>query len=338
LRIIPNYSLKSYNTFGIDVKAKFFTEIAEERDLPWLVSLPEFKDYPWLILGGGSNILFTKDFPGLVAMNRIRGIAFEEVDDQSILVTAGAGVNWHDLVLFTIDHGWGGLENLSLIPGTVGAAPIQNIGAYGVELKDVFTELEAFEIATQQMRTFSKEACEFGYRNSIFKNALKHKFIITRVTFKLNKQPKINASYGAISAVLEANGVSSPGIREVSDAVISTRQQKLPDPKEIGNSGSFFKNPVVEAVTLKTLQEEYPDIPSYDISGGQFKIPAAWLIDSCGWKGHRRETIGVHDKQPLVLVNFGDGTGDAVKALALEIQASVKTKFGILLTPEVNII
>lgn len=338
MRIIPNYSLQSYNTFGIDVKAKFFTEIAEERDLPWLVSLPEFKDYPWLILGGGSNILFTKDFPGLVALNRIRGIDFEEADDHSVLVTAGAGVNWHDLVLFTIDHGWGGFENLSLIPGTVGAAPIQNIGAYGVELKDVFVKLEAFEIATQQMRTFSKEECEFGYRNSIFKNSLKHKFIITRVTFKLNKQPKINVSYGAISAVLEANGVASPGIKDVSDAVITIRQQKLPDPKEIGNSGSFFKNPVVEAATLKALQEQYPDIPSYDISGDQFKIPAAWLIDSCGWKGHRRKAIGVHDKQPLVLVNFGGGTGDSIKVLALEIQASVKTKFGILLTPEVNII
>ena len=307
-------------------------------DLPWLISLPEFKELPTLILGGGSNILFTQDYKGLVVLNRLKGITSEKISDNKIRITAGSGVVWHDLVLHTLENGWGGIENLSLIPGTVGAAPIQNIGDYGAELKDVFVNLEAFEYATGEMRTFGAEECDFGYRWSVFKGDLKGRFLITSVTLELSLQPEVNVSYGAIVSILETKGISEPTIRDVSDAVIDIRRSKLPDPAALGNSGSFFKNPVISSIDFEGLKLEYPEIPGYVIDETHTKIPAAWLIEQCGWKGQRRGEIGVHERQPLVLVNYGDGQGKNLQQLAFDIQESVSNKFGIPLTPEVNII
>lgn len=338
MRILPNYSLKAYNTFGIDVKALYFTEIASLNDLPWLISLPEFKELPFLILGGGSNILFTKDYPGLVVLNRLKGISSEAISNDKIRVTAGSGVVWHELVLHCLDHNWGGIENLSLIPGTVGAAPIQNIGAYGVELKDIFYSLEAFDYSSGEMRTFNSEDCGFGYRWSIFKGDFKDKYLITAVTLELSLQAETNTSYGAIAETLKGKGITNPTIQDVSEAVIAIRQSKLPDPADIGNSGSFFKNPVIEKIDFEGLQLEHPDIPGYEIDESNVKVPAAWLIERCGWKGQRRGNIGVHEFQPLVLVNYGGGQGNELWQLALDIKASVADKFGILLSPEVNVL
>ena len=338
MRVIPNYSLQAYNTFGIKVAADYFTEIASPVDLPGLIGLPEFKELPYLILGGGSNILFTKNFEGLVILNRIKGLSKQQIDEGTVQVTAGSGVVWQNLVNYAITNGLGGVENLSLIPGTVGAAPIQNIGAYGVELKDIFYCLKAFEIASGEMKTFYANDCRFGYRNSIFKEELKNKFIIAEVTLNLATHPQVNTSYGAIKNVLEEQGIKDPTIKDVSKAVIQIRQSKLPDPAKIGNSGSFFKNPVLSKAEFNGLKESFSDIPGYENGASEVKVPAAWLIDQCGWKGHRRGDIGVHEFQPLVLVNYGGGSGQAIKELALEIQKSVIEKFGVTLKPEVNII
>ena len=338
MRVLTDYSLKPYNTFGIDVTARCFTEIASLIDIPWLVSLPEFKELPHLMIGEGSNVLFTRNYEGLVILNRIKGFSTQQVDENIVRVTAGAGVKWHDLVVFTLDNGLGGIENLSLIPGTVGAAPIQNIGAYGVELKDVFYCLKAYEVASGEMKTFYTDDCRFGYRNSIFKQEFKNKFIITEVTLNLATRPQVRTSYGAIKTVLLERGIQEPTIKDVSEAVIHIRQSKLPDPAKIGNSGSFFKNPVLSKVEFDLLKESFSDIPGYENGDNEVKVPAAWLIDQCGWKGHRRGNIGVHEFQPLVLVNYGGGSGQAIKELSLEVQESVFEKFGIKLTPEVNII
>jgi len=336
INIQKDVSLKPFNTFGLEARAKrfgIFKSIDELKE-----GIDQQHNDELLILGGGSNMLLTQDFDGLVLKNELLGIHKIKEDESHIWVKAMAGENWHQFVLHCIEKEWAGVENLSLIPGTVGAAPMQNIGAYGVEIKDMFVELEALETSTRALKVFNNEACQFGYRESVFKKELKGKFIICSVTFKLNKIPEFNTSYGAIQETLESMNVSQLSIQAVSDAVISIRQSKLPDPVEIGNSGSFFKNPVIEAIDYEGLKAEFDTIPGYKLDNGQVKIPAAWLIEQAGWKGKTFGQIGVHKKQPLVLVNYGNGDGKALEKLSRDIRKSVADKFGIELTPEVNII
>ncbi|MDP4679311.1 MAG: UDP-N-acetylmuramate dehydrogenase [Cyclobacteriaceae bacterium] len=337
-QIIENTSLKEYNTFGIEAEAQYFTDVNNVEELLSVLKDEQFATIPKMILGGGSNVLFTQDFEGLVIKNSITGINKVSEDDDSVILKVGAGENWHEFVLYAIDQGLGGIENLSLIPGTVGAAPMQNIGAYGVEIKDVFESLEALNKETLEIERFDVEDCKFDYRQSVFKNVFKDKYIITSVSFKLTKQHVLNTSYGAIEETLTQEGVSDPTIRDVSNAVIKIRQSKLPDPKEIGNAGSFFKNPVVNSIDHEGLKAEFPEIPGYELPGDEVKIPAAWLIQNCGWKGKRLGDIGVHKNQALVLVNYGGGKGAELKQLAQDIHQSVADKFGIELEMEVNVI
>ena len=337
MEIQKDISLKKYNTFGIDAKAKFFCEI---KSIEGLKKILELKDYPHLfVLGGGSNMLITKDLDSLVIYINIKGIEIVRENSDEVVIKVNAGENWHQMVLWTLDKNYGGLENLSLIPGNTGTAPIQNIGAYGVELKDTFVSCEAMEIATQKLKTFSKEGCRFGYRDSYFKNEGLGKYIITSVNFKLSKRNhNLNIGYGAIVTELENNGVTDPGIRDVSNAVIAIRKSKLPDPKELGNSGSFFKNPVVSKQEFDKFTKIYPDAPFYTVSENEYKIPAGWLIEQCGFKGKRFGDAGVHKYQALVLVNYGNATGKEIIDLAEKIIESVQERFGIGITPEVNII
>lgn len=333
-----NVSLKPYNTFGLEAKARFFYEFNTVEELRSILNDPKYKDESVLILGGGSNILLTSDFEGLVLLNRIMGKNIIKEDEEHAWVKSGAGEIWHDLVLYAIENRLGGIENLSLIPGTVGAAPMQNIGAYGVELKDTFESLEAYEFTTGKVKTFSYEECCFGYRNSVFKNELKGKYIITSVTLRLNKKPVYNVSYGTIKETLTARGVKDFSLKAISDAVCEIRMSKLPDPKEIGNSGSFFKNPEIPEEQYEKLKKDYPDMPSYPTEPGMVKIPAGWLNEKAGWKGKTFGNYGVHKKQALVLVNYGGASGQEIKELSDKIKASVKEKFGIELETEVNII
>lgn len=333
--IEKNKSLQSLHTFGFDVRAKAFAEFEDVEALKELVA--QFPSNHF-ILGGGSNICFTKDFDGLVALNKIMGRDFE-IRNNHVIVTGGAGENWHEFVLWTLDNNWGGLENMSLIPGTLGAAPIQNIGAYGVELKVVFVELSALNKETLEVEVFDNDQCEFGYRDSIFKNEGKNKYVILDVTFKLNLPPhQLNTTYGAIQTILDQKQVKNPTIQDVSKAVIEIRQSKLPDPAVIGNAGSFFKNPVVDESMLDSLFEHYPAMPYYRQGDGTVKIPAGWLIEQCGWKGKRTGSVGCHKDQALVLVHFGGGSGSEILKLAKDIQASVLEKFGIVIHPEVNVL
>lgn len=331
-----NVSLQSFNTFGLAAKAAHFCTFQSIEELR--KALAEKAQMPLLVLGGGSNMLLTQDFQGLVLKNELKGIEVVKETADHYFVEAQAGENWHHFVLTAIENGWAGIENLSLIPGTVGAAPMQNIGAYGVELEQVFDQLKALEISTGEIKTFDHAACAFGYRESVFKKELKGKYIITSVTFRLNKQPEFNTSYGAIQETLEAMDVKELSINAVSDAVIQIRQSKLPDPAKIGNAGSFFKNPTIDKIDYEALRAEFPNIPGYHLPENQVKIPAAWLLEQAGWKGKTFGEIGVHKNQPLVLVNYGNGDGNKIKALAYEIQASVRNTFGIELNPEVNII
>ena len=336
MEVIRDASLKEYNTFGIEAKAKSFVEVNSSQQLEDALKIDR-EDL--LILGGGSNVLLTKDFDGLVIKNSIKGIEVIDENDQFVTVKVGAGEIWHSFVLHAIDNNWGGVENLSLIPGTVGAAPMQNIGAYGVEIKEVFKSLEALHIETLTNKTFTKEECEFGYRESVFKLAAKSQYIITTVTFLLTKKDhNINISYGAITDTLNSKGITNPTIKDVSDAVIEIRESKLPNPKVIGNAGSFFKNPTIEKIDYEMLKLEYPEMPGYVVSDEEVKVPAGWLIEQCGWKGKQIGNIGVHKNQALVLVNYGGGNGSEIKQLALDIRDSVITKFGIPLIPEVNFI
>ncbi|AKQ45763.1 UDP-N-acetylenolpyruvoylglucosamine reductase [Rufibacter radiotolerans] len=332
-------SLQQYNTFGIDAKARLLATFSSVDELRELLAHPEVQALPKLVLGGGSNVLFTQHVQGAVLLNRIKGITqHEEEDKQHVLVTSGSGETWHDLVLYSLEHDLGGIENLSLIPGTVGAAPLQNIGAYGVELKDTFYSLEALETATGNLVTFNKEQCGFGYRESIFKKEAKDQFIITSVTLRLTKDHRYNTSYGAIKDTLAENKVKELSLRAISEAVCQIRRSKLPDPAKIGNAGSFFKNPELPIPLYEQLKHTYPAMPGYPVSEQTVKIPAGWLIEQCGWKGKVLGQHGVHKDQALVLVNYGGATGNEVKELAYEIIKSVKEKFGVSLTPEVNII
>ncbi|MGL4630404.1 MAG: UDP-N-acetylmuramate dehydrogenase [Leadbetterella sp.] len=332
-----NISLKGYNTFGLDVRAEYFTKVESVDELTRILgdkNLPVKR----LILGEGSNVLLLKDFDGIVIKNSILGIEVVFEDDLEVVLKVGAGENWHKFVLYCIENQWAGVENLSLIPGTVGAAPMQNIGAYGVEIKDVFLELQAMKIEDLSIHTFDLETCKFGYRESFFKREGKGKYIILNVSFRLKKKARFNTSYGVIGDTIKKLGYTEASIKAVSEAVIYIRKSKLPDPAEIGNSGSFFKNPEILRTTYTDLLNSYPDMPSYPIDDLTLKIPAGWMIEKAGWKGYRRGDVGVHQNQALVLVNFGDGTGTEIKNLALEIQEDILKKFGIEIHPEVNFI
>jgi UDP-N-acetylmuramate dehydrogenase len=339
MKIHSNYPLKQLNTFGLEVTAKYFSEFNTITELKELLRAPEYKNEKLLILGGGSNLLFTTEFyDGLVLQNKIKGISIIKEDADSVILQSGAGEVWHELVLYTISRQWGGLENLSLIPGTVGAAPMQNIGAYGVEIKDIFVSLEAYEIATGLIKQFTLKECNFGYRSSVFKHQEKGNYIILSVTFRLQKNPVFQTSYGAITDTLKQMGITQLSVKAISDAVIHIRQSKLPDPKEIGNAGSFFKNPEIPEKDFERLKLTYPSIPSFPTVPGMIKVPAGWLIEQCGWKGKIVGQTGVHKNQALVLVNFGSAKGQEIKALASEVQQSVLQKFGISLEAEVNFI
>lgn len=338
MELQQNISLKSYNTFGMEVKARLFAVFTSISELQQLLQLPEVKELPKIILGGGSNILFTQDFEGVVLKNDIQGIKIAELNEEYALVKTGSGVSWHELVLFAIEQNLGGIENLSLIPGTMGAAPLQNIGAYGVELKDVFETLEAVAFETGELVVFNHEQCKFGYRESIFKNEAKGQYIIVTVTLRLRRKPVFNTSYGAITQTLAAMQVPELSLKAISAAVCHIRRSKLPDPALVGNAGSFFKNPEIPLAQYEALQKKYPAIPSYPTSPGIVKVPAGWLIEQVGWKGKRFENYGVHKDQALVLVNYGGAQGKQVKELAYQIIHSVQEKFGIALQPEVNMI
>lgn len=333
--IQTNKNLKEYNTFGISVKAEMFATFSSIEELKQILSFRN--DNKLLVLGGGSNLLLTKDFDGLVIKNEIKRFEVIEETANEVIVESGAGENWHEFVLNCIDKGFGGIENLSLIPGSVGASPMQNIGAYGVEIKDVFESLSAYHIASGEIHYFDKTKCEFGYRESIFKNKVKGEYIILTVTFRLTKNSTINSSYGAINEQLKVMGIQVPTIKELSAAVIAIRQSKLPDPKIIGNAGSFFKNPTVEITLLEQIQKNYPDIPNYPALNGR-KLAAGWLIEKAGWKGRTFDNYGVHKLQALVLVNYGNCTGQEIFDLSSQIIQDIFEKFGVLLEREVNIL
>lgn len=330
-------SLKPYNTFGINVYAESFVSVSSLPNLKKIIS--NNKDV--FILSGGSNILFTKNITKPVVHLDLKGkeILENSIKTDFVFIKAQAGENWHEFVLWCIDHNFGGLENLSLIPGNVGTSPMQNIGAYGVEIKDCFYELEALEIETGKIKTFKKEACKFGYRESVFKNIYKEKYIIINVTFKLSKNKhQQNTSYGAIQQALDNKQIKNPTIKDISNAVIEIRQSKLPDPKKIGNSGSFFKNPVISITQFNDLKKEFSNIPNYPISDKLVKVPAGWLVEQCGFKGKRFGDAGVHENQALVLVNYGNATGKEIFNLAQKILKSVSNKFNINLEIEVNVL
>jgi UDP-N-acetylmuramate dehydrogenase len=342
-----NISLKPYNSFGIDARARYFTPFKSVSELQSALTAysqlrasngAESGKYQVLIIGGGSNILFTQDFNGLVLKNDIRGFEKVKETDEHVYVRAGAGENWHYFVMHCIKNNWAGVENLSLIPGCVGASPMQNIGAYGVEVKEVFHELTAFHLQEKCNYTFSLKDCAFGYRDSVFKNKYKDQFAILNVTFRLNKLPVFNTSYGAIEQELERMGTKKLSIKAISTAVINIRNSKLPDPKEIGNAGSFFKNPSITKERFLQLKDQFENIVGYENEDGSVKLAAGWLIEQCGWKGYREGNAGVHEKQALVLVNHGDASGAQLYEISEKIMQSVLVKFGVHLEREVNIL
>jgi len=337
MQVIENVPLNQLNTFGVEANAEHYVDIKEENDLQLLFAQDRWKNFPRLILGGGSNMLFTSNYQGLIIHIKIQGISFEILGND-IIVTAGGGVVWNDLVNYCVDNGFAGIENLSLIPGSVGAAPVQNIGAYGVELQDIFHSCRAFEISSGKIRVFEKEDCGFSYRDSVFKSSLKGLYIITEVSFKLSKnfEPKIN--YGAISDELQKRGINNPGIKDLSTVVSHIRVSKLPDPATIGNAGSFFKNPVIPNAQFLKLKIDFPEIVHFPAEEGFTKISAGWMIEYCGWKGKVVGNTGTWKNQALVLVNHGHATGKEIYQFSESIIESVNAKFGIMLEREVNII
>nr|WP_315233624.1 UDP-N-acetylmuramate dehydrogenase [uncultured Flavobacterium sp.] len=337
MEIVPNFSLKKYNTFGIEAKAKQFVAVHSVPDLKTI--LQENKSQKKFILGGGSNMLLTKDIDALVIHIDLKGKKIIEENDDFVWVESQAGESWHEFVLWTIDQNFGGLENMSLIPGNVGTTPVQNIGAYGTEIKDTFVSCEAMTIENQEMKTFTKDECHFGYRESVFKNEVKNQYIITSVVFKLTKtNHKINTSYGDISSELEKNNITNPTLKDVSNAVIAIRQSKLPDPKELGNSGSFFKNPILLKSDFEKIHQQFPDMKYFDISETEVKVPAGWLIEQAGFKGKRFGDAGIHKNQALVLVNYGNATGQEILNVSKDIQETIFKTFGIHIEAEVNVI
>lgn len=337
MQILKNVSLKPFNTFGIDVLAEKFVTVQSVSELQTV--LKTIYNEKKLILGGGSNMLLTKDVDAFVIHVDIRGIEVTKEDASHVLVRAYSGENWHEFVLWCISHDFGGIENLSLIPGKVGAAPIQNIGAYGVEIKDVLLSCEAMDIETGEIKSFSNSDCNFSYRESIFKQALKNKYAVISITLKLTKnRHNIKIGYGAITSQLETNKISKPSIKDVSDAVISIRESKLPDPKKIGNSGSFFKNPIVPISKYEALLKSFPEMPHYAVSEDAIKVPAGWLIEHAGFKGKTMGNYGVHKNQALVLVNYGGAKGEDIYNLAKLIQLTIKRLFDIEIEMEVNVL
>lgn len=332
-----NISLKPYNTFGIDVKAKSFGRFGSLEELKGLLRNRDMET-PLFILGGGSNVLLTKDLPFFVVKNEISGIEIIEETEEKVVVKVGSGVEWHAFVRYTVEKGWGGIENMSLIPGSVGASPMQNIGAYGAEIKDTFVSLEALHIDSLELHTFTKEQCQFGYRESVFKRALKNQYVIVSVSYRLSKNPVINTTYGAIQSEIEVMGVTEVTVDTVSQAVMNIRRSKLPDPKVLGNAGSFFKNPVVSKGVFEQIAVNYPDAPHYPQENGEEKLAAGWLIEKAGWKGKRIGNCGVHEKQALVLVNYGGATGSEIYDLSTLIIEDIHSKFGVTLEREVNIL
>lgn len=353
-----NVSLKTYNSFGFDAVAKQFVEINAVSDLQTLIKSGAMQQQKTLILSGGNNILFQNEvFDGLVIYINTKGIEILKEGGNEVLVRAQAGEDWPDFVRFCVGKGWHGVENLAHIPGKVGAAPVQNIGAYGMELKDSFAQCEAIDLATGEAKVFTKEECRFGYRESVFKGELKGRYVITSVDFLLKKDAPLNLEYGNIKSYLEENGIPRPTLQQLHDAICAIRDAKLPDVKQIGSAGSFFKNPMIERAQFETLLKEYPTMPHYDEPNGKVKVPAGWLIEHCGpstlrraqgsgtsvsefesWKGWRNEQVGVYDKQALVLVHYGGGKGQDIVQLAHRIQESVEEKFGIRIIPEVNFV
>ncbi|MDR3273323.1 MAG: UDP-N-acetylmuramate dehydrogenase [Flavobacteriaceae bacterium] len=338
MQVVNNQSLKSYNTFGIEAKAKYFVIVENEKGIKVALELAQKNQWEIFILNGGSNSLFINDFEGLVIKIETKGISYK-IENDFAFVTAQAGENWHNFVLFCLDHNFGGLENLSLIPGNVGTSPMQNIGAYGTEIKDSFFSLKALNIQTHEIQEFTNADCEFDYRESFFKNEGKNRFIILEATYKLTtKNHVLNTSYGAIEEELKRQNIENPTIKNISEAVIHIRQTKLPDPKILGNAGSFFKNPYICLAHYQGLKEKFPNTPHYPMNQEVVKIPAGWLIEQCGWKGKRIGNCGVHEKQALVLVNYGGATGREIFELSEKIIADVYEKFSINLQREVNII
>jgi UDP-N-acetylmuramate dehydrogenase len=335
--MLQHVSLQPYNTFGISQSAEFFAAFSSLEELQSLLLEAKEKAQPVKILGGGSNVLLTKDIRGVVLKNEMMGKRLLQETPTHFLVKVGAGESWHGFTQWCVENNYQGIENLSLIPGTVGAAPMQNIGAYGVEIKDVFESLEALEMETGTVKTFTKQDCAFGYRESIFKKELKDKYIITSVTFSLHKIPNYQYDYGDVKSILATQFKNVISAENISKTVIQIRESKLPNPAEIGNAGSFFKNPVVDTILVDTLKKQFENIPAYVIDAKQSKVPAGWLIEQCGWKGFTENNYGVHAKQALVLVNYGGASGHHIYDVSTRILNSVQEKFGILLEREVNI-
>lgn len=335
MQLLQNISLQPYNTFGIDIPAEHFIEVSSVDMLPAVTDATAGMHRR--VLGGGSNVLLTQPVTGAVIYNSIKGIHKDKEDDAHVWLTVNAGEVWHSFVMYAIANGWAGVENLALIPGTVGAAPIQNIGAYGIEAKETIESVMAWHWEDKCFYTYSNFECTFGYRDSIFKHQLKDKVFITSVTFRLNKTPSFNTTYGAIEQELQKMGVAELSIKAIADAVIAIRTSKLPDPKQIGNAGSFFKNPTIPVAQFEALKQQHPNIPSYPVDAQTIKVPAGWLIEQCGWKGYRRGDTGVHEKQALVLVNYGHAIGSEVWQLSSDVLQSVADKFGISLEREVQV-
>tara|TARA_B100001964_G_scaffold63236_1_gene71990 strand:+ start:750 stop:1763 length:1014 start_codon:yes stop_codon:yes gene_type:complete len=337
MNFFENFSLKNHNTFGIDVKSRIFVEFESVMELKEIISSDTFNNNKYFILGEGSNLLFTQDYNGLIIHNKIAGICILEDNDNNVIVEVGSGVNWHEFVMWSVNQELSGIENLALIPGTVGASPIQNIGAYGMEVKDSISKVHAFEIESKELKTFNNTECNFGYRNSIFKGTLKNKFIITKVEFNLSKTALNKTTYGAIEEELKILNLQ-PSPNNIAESVIGIRSRKLPNPAEIGNSGSFFKNPIIKTSNFKDLKKQFPEMVGYKISEKETKIAAGWLIDNAGLKGYRKGDAGVHKNQALVLVNYGNASGQEIINLSKMIQKTILEKYGIQIKPEVNIL
>ena len=335
MKVFKDYPLLLHNTFGMDVKATLFIEYGSVEELKEVLRMPEVKEGRWLHIGGGSNLLFTGDYPGAVLHSAIKGHEIVKENGEEVIVRVGAGEVWDDFVAYTVAQGWYGAENLSLIPGEVGASAVQNIGAYGVEAKDLITEVEAVDVNTGEERVFKNEECGYTYRESVFKLSLKRRYVLTQVSFRLKKTPSYQLDYGNVRAELEKRGCGLT-LENVRQTIIDIRNAKLPDPKKQGNAGSFFMNPMVSRSQFEALLAQYPQMPHYEVDARRVKIPAAWMIDQCGWKGKHWGRAGVHDKQALVLVNLGGATGKEIIRLSEEIQKSVYEKFGVCISPEVN--
>ena len=337
MEIRKNYSLLPHNTFGMNVKASLFIEYDSVEELKTVLRDYPLADGAWLHIGGGSNLLFSNDYEGIILHSGIKGYEILKEDDDEVIVRVGAGENWDEFVAYTVAQGWYGAENLSLIPGEVGASAVQNIGAYGVEAKDLIVQVETVEVATGQERVFENSECGYAYRESVFKLSLKHQYMVTKVSYRLKKTPCYHLDYGNVRLELEKRGCVLT-LENVRNTIIDIRKAKLPDPEVQGNAGSFFMNPVIPRVQFETLLAQYPEMPHYEVDTERVKIPAAWMIDQCGWKGKQLGRAGVHHKQALVLVNCGGATGDEIIRLSEEIQKSVLGKFGISILPEVNFI